>query len=123
MSWLKVYVDANPRCMAYATSDGDCGYQNIQTPVSSMEAEYMAVAYAISEVVRLRGDLRNSKEKFHILILTDNEVVAMQLSREYHIGSEDLRKIAVKIWNSTKNIDIKYEYIPRAENIAGKMLK
>ena len=58
-----------------------------------------------------------------VLVLSDNEVVVKQLSRQYHIANERLRKLAQQIWTMTKNVEVKYQWIPRAENIAGKMLK
>lgn len=58
-----------------------------------------------------------------VLVCCDNEVVVKQLSRQYHIGNDRLRKLAQRIWQMTQNVDVKYEWIPRAENLAGKMLK
>jgi len=58
-----------------------------------------------------------------VLVCSDNEVVVKQLSRQYHIGNDRLRKLAQQVWQMTQNVDIKYQWVPRAENIAGKMLK
>ena len=58
-----------------------------------------------------------------VLVCCDNEVVVKQLSRQYHIGNEKLRKLAQRVWQMTQNVDVKYEWVPRADNIAGKMLK
>lgn len=58
-----------------------------------------------------------------VLVLSDNEVVVKQLSRQYHIGADNLRKLAQTIWKMTENVDVKFQWIPRKENIAGKMLK
>ena len=58
-----------------------------------------------------------------VLVCCDNEVVVRQLSREYHIGNDKLRKLAQRVWQMTKNVEVKYQWIPRAENLAGKMLK
>ena len=58
-----------------------------------------------------------------VLVCCDNEVVVKQLSRQYHIGNERLRKLAQGVWQMTQNVDVKYQWIPRAENLAGKMLK
>ncbi len=58
-----------------------------------------------------------------ILVLSDNEVVVKQLSREYHIGNDRLRKLAQRVWQMTQNVEVKFEWTPRAENLAGKMLK
>ena len=58
-----------------------------------------------------------------VLVLSDNEVVIKQLSRQFHIGNERLRKLAQRVWQMTQNVEVKFEWIPRAENLAGKMLK
>lgn len=58
-----------------------------------------------------------------VLVCSDNEVVVKQLSRQYHIGNDRLRKLAQRVWQMTQNVEVKYEWIPRGENLAGKMLK
>lgn len=58
-----------------------------------------------------------------VLVLSDNEVVVKQLRREYHIGNDRLRKLAQQVWQMIQNVEVKFEWIPRAENLAGKMLK
>ncbi|GAH64776.1 unnamed protein product, partial [marine sediment metagenome] len=58
-----------------------------------------------------------------VLVCCDNEVVVRQLSRQYHIANDRLRKLAQRVWQMTKNVEVKFEWIPRAENLAGKMLK
>lgn len=58
-----------------------------------------------------------------VLVCSDNEVVVKQLSRQYHIGNDRLRKLAQRVWQMTNNVEVKYQWIPRNENLAGKMLK
>ena len=58
-----------------------------------------------------------------VLVCCDNEVVVKQLSRQYHIGNDRLRKLAQRVWQMTQNVEVKYQWIPRNENLAGKMLK
>ncbi len=58
-----------------------------------------------------------------VLVCCDNEVVVKQLSRQYHIGNERLRKLAQRVWQMTQNVKVKYQWVARQENIAGKMLK
>ena len=149
----KLYVDANPRCIAYVLENGGSGYQMLPEGHTSMEAEYLAVAYGLNEYFlkwnreldARQGDLDVEKMKRTgevdfadvaspadktkrplpppVLICSDNEVVVRQLSREYHISNDRLRKLAQQVWNQTMNIDVKFAWIPRGENIAGKMLK
>jgi len=58
-----------------------------------------------------------------VLVLCDNEVVVKQLSRQNHIASPSLRKLAMRIWQMTENVEVKYEWVSRKENLAGFMLK
>ena len=118
-----------------------------------MEAEYLAVSFALSEVVNKHNkeldtrdqdlDVERTKatgeETFSrvssaadrtarpklppIEIRSDNQVVVNQLSRRYHIGADNLRKRAEQIWAQCKNLDVRFVWIPREQNLAGKMLK
>ena len=149
----KLYVDANPRCVAYLLENGGSGYQYLQQGYTGMEAEYLAVSYGLNEYFlkwNKELDARQSEldmEKMQrtgnvefadvaspadrtkrplpppVLVCSDNEVVVKQLSREYHIANDRLRKLAQRVWQQTQNIDIKFEWVPRRENLAGKMLK
>lgn len=58
-----------------------------------------------------------------VLVCCDNEVVVMQLSREYHIGNSRLRQLAQRVWQMIQNVEVKFQWIPRRENLAGKMLR
>ena len=149
----RLYCDANPKTIAYVLDGGGSGYQNLPSGHTSMEAEYLAIMFGLNEYFlkwnkeldARHGDLDAEKLKATgeedfadvaspvdktkrplpppVLVLSDNEVVVKQLSRQYHIGNDRLRKLAYHIWQMTKNVDVKYEWIPRAENVAGKMLK
>jgi len=120
---------------------------------TSMEAEYLAIIFGLNEYFlkwnreldARHGDLDVEKlratgdEDFAnvasptdrtkrplpppVLVCCDNEVVVKQLSRQYHIGNDKLRKLAQRVWQMTQNVEVKYQWTPRAENLAGKMLK
>ena len=120
---------------------------------TSMEAEYLAVIYGLNEyflkwnreldsrqddidleLSKATGEIEFGKVAASsaetprplpppVLVCSDNEVVVRQLSRQYHIGNDKLRKLAQRVWQMTENVDVRYEWIPRAENLAGKMLK
>lgn len=148
MTMPRLYVDANPRMVAYVLDGGGSDYQKLPLGHTSMEAEYMAVIYGLNEYFlkwqqeldARFSDIDPEKREFMdrvgspadqtvrslpppVLVCSDNETVVKQLSRQYHIANDRLRKLAMQVWNMTENIDIKYKWIPRAENIAGKMLK
>lgn len=149
----KLYCDANPRTIAYVLDGGGSGYQNLPDGYTSMEAEYLAIIYGLNEYFLKWNneldarqdniDLELSKREDNIefgsvaspadktkrplppavLVCSDNEVVIKQLSRQYHIGNARLRKLAQRVWQMTNNVEVKFEWIPRALNPAGKMLK
>ena len=149
----KLYTDANPNTIAYYIEDIGSGYTQLPKPVTSMQAEYLAIRYGLIEYfIKCGGELdarqgeldiekleATGKYEFYnvaspadrtprplpppVVVLCDNQVVVNQLSRQYHIGNEELRKIAQSIWQMTKGVDVKYEWISRKENLAGKMIK
>ena len=149
----KLYCDANPRCVAYVLEDGGSGYQDLPPGHTSMEAEYLAIMYGLNEYflkwnkeldarhydldtdeTRRTGSMEfaevaspadKTKRPLPppVLVCSDNECVVRQLSREWHIGNNRLRKLAQQIWQQIQNVDVKFQWIPRGENLAGKMLK
>lgn len=146
----KLYCDANSTCIAYYLEFGGSGYQMLPYWCSLMEAEYTAILYGLSEYfLKWQNELdarqydmsRESRGEFYkvaspadetprplpppVLVCSSNESVVRQLSRQYNmlLASNRLRKLAQQVWQMTQNVDVKYEWIPRAENIAGKMLK
>ncbi len=148
-----LYCDANPTMIAYVLEFGGSGFQYLPSGCSSMEAEYLAIIYGLNEyflkwskeldarqddidaeLTKYTGEMEFGKVASPsdetrrplpppVLICCDNEVVVKQLSRQYHIGNDRLRKLAQQVWQMTKNVEVKYQWIPRKENLAGKMLK
>lgn len=137
----KLYVDANPHCVAYVLENGGNGYQNLPPGHTSMEAEYLAISYGLNEYflrwnkeldarhydgdhkVATPSDETQRPLPPPVLVCSDNEVVVRQLAREYHIGNDRLRKLAQQVWQQIQNVDVKFQWIRRGENLAGKMLK
>ena len=149
----RLYTDANPRMIAYVLDGGGSGYQDLPPGHTSMEAEYLAVIFGLNEYylkwnreLDARQDNIDPELSKHthemefskvatpsqetprplpppVLVCCDNEVVVNQLSRQYHIGNARLRKLAQRVWQMTENVEVQYQWIPRAENLAGKMLK
>jgi hypothetical protein len=143
----RLYVDANPSYIAYVLDGGGSGYQKLPTGYTNMEAEYLAVMYGLTEYFnkwnreldarQFNKTLESGGEFFEVgtpsdrtprplppavLVCSDSEVVVKQLSRQYHIKEERLRKLAQNIWDITQNVEVKYQWVSRKENIAGKML-
>ena len=142
----KLYVDANPRMVAYVLEDGGSGFQDLAEGYTIMEAEYLAIMYGLNEyflkwqkqldarqynglteqeLTAVAEISRVSKSPLPppVLVCSDNEVVVKQLSRQYHIGNDRLRKLAQQVWKQCQNVDVKFQWIPRRDNLAGKMLK
>jgi len=149
----KLYVDANPHCVAYVLENGGSDYKMLQSGYTSIEAEYLAIIHGLNEYFlkwnkeldARQADMDTEKMKHTgnvefadvaspadktrrplpppVMVCCDNEVVVKQLSREYHIANDRLRKLAQQIWQQVQNVDVKFQWIPRNENLAGKMLK
>lgn len=152
----RLYTDANPRTIAYVIDGGGSDYMTLAAGHTSMEAEYLAIIFGLSEYYLKwnreldarhddmnRESIKDAKESGEseffnvaspadktkrplpppVLICCDNEVVVKQLSRQFHISNEKLRKLAQRVWQMTVNVDIKYEWVSRKDNPAGYMLK
>ncbi|KKK71577.1 hypothetical protein LCGC14_2912540 [marine sediment metagenome] len=148
----KLFVDANPSFVAFVLEDGPSGYQHLPLGHSSMEAEYLAVMYGLGEYFIMwqkeldarHDDLDVEKSRAigeetfatvatpsertrrplppAVLVCSDNEVVVKQLSRQWHIGNNRLRKLAQQVWTMSQNVEVKFEWVSRKKNPAGKML-
>jgi len=149
-----IYTDANPTRLAYVQDPGRSDSTEAPAGSTSMQAEYMAIIYALNEYFIRWGrelderdqdrdvekSLYTGEEEFAtvsgsasrhtpralpppIEIRCDNQVVVNQLARQYHIGDDKLRKLATQIWNMTQNISVRFIWVSRKENLAGKMLK
>ena len=137
----KLFVDGNPKMVAYVLENGGSGYQQLPPGHTAMEAEYLAIQYGLNEYFlkwnkELDARFFDGEQKVAspsdetqrplpppVMVCSDNEVVVKQLYREYHIGNPKLRKLAQAIWQQIQNVDVRFAWVPRAENPAGKMLK
>lgn len=103
---MKVYVDANPKMVGWVTEDG----QSKAVPIierTNNEAEYSAVLMALRAVKDVTE------------ILSDSQLIVNQLNRKWHIKEARLREYALEIW---KHPGVAFTWIPRKENLAGKLL-
>jgi ribonuclease HI len=88
----------------------DCG--------DSFRCEYAAVIHALQNV----KDFHDGDE---IEIRADNETVVNQLSLDNAFNKEDLRQMAEQIWKIVEeqfNGKVKFFWVPRGKNKAGKLL-
>jgi len=58
-----------------------------------------------------------------VAVCSSSEIVIKQLNWQYPIRGERLRKLAQQVWQMTKNVDVTFLWVPRKENLAGKMLR
>lgn len=109
-----VYIDANPTtvcCVAMrGVLHGPAEVHELPRRLTSNEAEYAAVIYAMY------------KHPDATLIRTDSKLVAEQLNMNWAIHKKPLRELAKQCWQLGICMGIDIEWVPRKENIAGKVL-
>ncbi len=82
--------------------------------ITNNQAEYLAMISALKKFVESNDD---------ITIYSDSKNTVSQLNHEFAINNEQLRILAREAWELiAKNSKIKLVWIPRKENLAGKML-
>ncbi len=109
---MKIYVDGSGKTGRY------CYFVEGKTPkffeekgITNNQAEYKAIILALQDVT---GE--------DIEILSDSELVVRQLSHDYSIKNDLLRKLALEIWKLCEDRNVSIRWIPRNENKAGKFL-
>ena len=82
--------------------------------LTNNQAEYKAVLIALDEFANLGSP---------VMLYSDSKVVVSQINHEYAINNTTLREMARKVWLAmAKYEDIQIRWIPRKENVCGKML-
>lgn len=113
---ISVYVDgsggASPGYGYYVKETGVSSYEE-REGITNNEAEYMAVIAALKRFAE-SGD--------EIEIYSDSKVVVSQLNHEYGINKPRLRELAREAWPLIAKSQITLRWIPRKENLAGRML-
>ncbi len=110
----RIFVDGSGDGRFCWYNETDNSYKSYkQESITNNEAEYLAILKALEE---------NHSEE--IEIFSDSEVVVNQLNRNYHIKEVRLRGLFDKVQEiiKKKNIKVKFIWIPRGENKAGKYL-
>lgn len=114
---INVYVDGSggpdPGYGFFVKETGESFYEK-KPNITNNQAEYLAIIAALKKFV-------NSKEE--ITIFSDSKNTVSQLNHEYAINSEPLKELAREAWPIiSKFSNLKIKWIPRNENLAGKML-
>ena len=82
--------------------------------ITNNQAEYLAIISALKK-------FENSNDE--IIIYSDSKNTVNQLNPEFAINNEQLRNLAREAWSiMAKFSNLKIIWVPRAENLAGKML-
>ena len=114
---ISVYVDGsggpNGGFGFFVKETGESFYEK-KPEITNNQAEYMAIISALNKFV-------DSNEE--ITIFSDSKNTVNQLNHEFAINNEQLRDLARQAWNVMgKFSDLSIIWIPRKENLAGKML-
>ena len=114
---ISVYVDgsggSNGGFGFFVKQTGESFYEK-KSEITNNQAEYMAIISALKKFV----DTDNE-----ITIYSDSKNTVNQLNHEFAINNEKLRDLARESWviiGKFSNLSI--VWIPRKENLAGKML-
>ena len=114
---ISVYVDGS------GGSDGGFGFFVKETgesfyekksEITNNQAEYLAIISALNKYV-------DSNEE--VIIYSDSKNTVNQLNHEFAINNEILRNLAREAWGIIgKFSSLSIIWVPRKENLAGKML-
>ena len=114
---LSVYVDggggADSGFGYFVKETGESFYEK-KPGITNNQAEYMAIISALKKFV-------DSDEE--ITIYSDSKNTVSQLNHDFAINNEQLKELAREAWPIiAKFSKLKITWVPRSENLAGKML-
>jgi ribonuclease HI len=114
---ISVYVDgsggSNGGFGFFVKETGESFYEK-KSDITNNQAEYMAIILALKKFVETNNE---------IIIYSDSKNTVNQLNHEFAINNEKLRDLARESWLFIgKFSSLSIVWIPRKENLAGKML-
>jgi len=114
---ISIYVDGsggtNSGYGYFVKETGESFYEK-KSDLTNNQAEYLAIIYVLNKFV-------NSTEE--ITIYSDSKNTVNQLNHEFAINNEELRNLAREAWGIIgKFSHLSIIWVPRKENLAGKML-
>jgi len=114
---ISIYVDGsggpNGGFGYFVKETGESFYEK-KPEITNNQAEYMAIIAALKKFV-------GSSEE--VTIFSDSKNTISQLNHEFAINNEKLRDLAREAWSMFgKFSKLTLLWIPRKENLAGKML-
>lgn len=114
---ISVYVDGSgggdPGYGFFVKETGESFYEK-KAGITNNEAEYLAIIAALKKFADSNDE---------ITIYSDSKNTISQLNHDFAINKEELRTLAREAWELiAKFSKLKLEWVPRNENLAGKML-
>ena len=114
---LSIFVDgsggSNSGFGYFVKETGESFYEK-KANITNNQAEYLAIISALKKFLGSADE---------IIIYSDSKNTVSQLNHEYAINNEQLRTLAREAWEIiTRFSNLKIKWIPRNENLAGKML-
>lgn len=114
---LSIYVDGsggdNSGYGYFVKETGESFYEKKQG-ITNNQAEYMAIISALKKIGQSNDE---------VMIYSDSKNTVSQLNHEFAINSEPLRELAREAWSLLGKLpNLKIVWIPRSQNLAGKML-
>ena len=111
----KVYVDGSTTRICWWFGEGDFSVEEIDKATNN-QAEYLAVTAALVEASK-RGIRR-------IGVYSDSQLVMKQLMGHYAIRDYTLQGLARNVWQirQTGFDAVSFEWVPREQNPAGRIL-
>jgi len=114
---LSVYVDGSGGSDSgygfFVKETGESYYEK-KPNITNNQAEYLAIIAALKKFEGTDNE---------ITIFSDSKNTVSQLNHEFAINNEQLRELARESWILlAKFSKIKLTWVPRSENLAGKML-
>ena len=114
---ISIFVDGsggtNSGYGYFVKETGESFYEK-KPDLTNNQAEYLAIISALRKYVE-------STEE--ITIYSDSKNTVNQLNHEFAINNEELRNLAREAWGIIgKFSNLSIQWVPRKENLAGKML-
>lgn len=114
---LSIYVDGsggpNSGFGFFVKETGESFYKK-EPNITNNQAEYMAIISALKKFLGSTDE---------IIIYSDSKNTVSQLNHEFAINNDQLRILARETWDLiAKFPNLKINWIPRNQNLAGKML-
>lgn len=114
---LHIYVDGSgaPKGKyGYFVEETGKSFVQKDDSITNNEAEYLAILQLFTDKV-----IQPNEEN---IIYSDSQLVVNQINHVYALNNEKLRLFATRIWEEKIRYNIRFEWIPRKENKAGKLL-